>query len=231
MKLAFFAIVSLLSFTSSVTAVVNVAAMANKFEGMSKGSKSQNTYTGSKPRIIRQRTKTKTTTEPFTLPTKIPEPPESRLHFHDGTTGEELKKAQSVFSEESQVYNLFEQSRQELQRLEKEEENLKADLIKLESKLGGAEKGLMDELEKIEKQIKLKQDAGLRTHVLEGVKKRVEAQLQSINKDCSADERRCGGVKNRLQDVWAKIENVKQDLDDLMSVAKQTADSEEEDNA
>ncbi|KAH6573011.1 hypothetical protein BASA60_006282 [Batrachochytrium salamandrivorans] len=145
--------------------------------------------------------KTKTTTESFTLPTKMPEPPESRLHFHDGTTDEELTEAQSVFPKESQ------------------------------SKLRGAEKGLMDELEKIEKQIKLKQDAGLRTHVLEGVKKRVEAQLQSINKDCSADERRCGGVKNRLQDVWAKIENVKQDLDDLMSVAKQTADSEEEDNA
>ncbi|KAH6594775.1 hypothetical protein BASA61_003970 [Batrachochytrium salamandrivorans] len=231
MKLAFFAIVSLLSLTSNAIVTVNVAAMAKKFEGMSKGSKSQNTYTGSKPRITRQRTMTRTTTESFTLPTKIPEPPESRLYFHDGTTDEELKKAQSVFPEESKVYNLFEQSRQELQRLKKEEENLKAELIKLESKLRGAGKGLKDELEKIEKQIKLKQDAGQSASVLEGVKKRVEAQLQGINKDCSADERRCGGVKNRLQNVWAKIERVKQDLDDLMSVAKQTADSEEEDIA
>ncbi|KAH6601514.1 hypothetical protein BASA50_001552 [Batrachochytrium salamandrivorans] len=231
MKLAFFAIVSLLSFTSSVTAVVDVAAMTSKFEGMSKGSNSQNTYTGSKPRIIRQRTRTKTTTESFTLPTKMPEPPESEHYFHDGTTDEELSEAQSVFPKESKTYTLFERCKQELKRLKKDEGKLKAELIKLESKLRDAETELKDELEKIEKRIKSETGRGLRTHVLEGVKKRVEAQLEDLNKDRSADEDMYRRASNRLQNVWGRIENVKQGLDDIMYVASQTADSEEEVNA
>ncbi|KAJ1341598.1 hypothetical protein BSLG_003825 [Batrachochytrium salamandrivorans] len=110
MKLAFFAIVSLLSFTSSVTAAVDVAAMTKKFNAMSGDPVFPSTYTGSKTKIVRQRTRT--TTESFTLPTKIPEPPKSEHYFPDDATDEELTEAQSVFPEESETYTLFERCKQ-----------------------------------------------------------------------------------------------------------------------
>ncbi|KAH9273124.1 hypothetical protein BSLG_008837 [Batrachochytrium salamandrivorans] len=229
MKLAFFAIVSLLSFTSSVTAAVDVAAMTKKFNAMSGDPVFPSTYTGSKTKIVRQRTRT--TTESFTLPTKMPEPPKSEHYFPDDATDEELTEAQSVFPEESETYTLFERCKQELQRLKKVGEKLKAELIELGSKLGGAENKLKCELEKIEKRIKLKQDAGQRTSVLEGVKKRVEAQLEDLNKDRSADEERYRRDSSRLENVWVRIEKVKQGLDDIMLSSSQMADSEEENNA